>query len=76
MDAVVFPTQRKWLSKQCNLELGDGQEDGDIWSSWYWVREAEGAGRGERWWSTVYDRPTGSLKLVACQAPSFVSSSL
>ena len=32
------------------------------------VREAEGAGRGERWWSAVCGRPAGSSKLVACQS--------
>ena len=39
----------------------------DIWPLWYWVREATGERRGERWWSTVYGRSAGNSKLVAYQ---------
>ena len=40
------------------------------------VREAEGAGRGERWWSAECGRSAGSSKLVAYKAQVLRLSSL
>ena len=55
--------------QQHNLDLGDGKGSGDdIWALWYWVREADEVGRGERWWSTVCGKSAGSSKPVAYQA--------
>ena len=34
----------------------------------YWVRDAEGADRGERYWRTVFGRSAGSSKLLAYKA--------
>ena len=50
---------------QSNLGLGDGKNDGnDGWQLGYWVSEAEGAGRGEKWWSTERSESAGSPKLM------------
>ena len=58
----------QWLQlrTQRNPELCDGKDDGDAgWQLWFWVREAEGAGSGERCWNTVRGISAGISKLVA-----------